>query len=229
MITLFITLFDGYLSIACAPHFPGLRRFHDGRNFKQWTGDDSKALMKVYLPAIHGHVPAQMVRAVGAFLEFCYLVRREVLDDHDIDKLDQHLAKFHHEREIFRAEGVRADFLLPRQHSLVHYRNLITEFGAPNGLCSSITESKHIKAVKEPWRRSNRFNALSQMLVTNQRLSKLETMNVEFGVRGMLDCTPVDMDVPPSEPEKEPNDDNDGEAIDGDILGEVTLARRSSM
>lgn len=34
-------------SIALAPLFPGLRRFKQGRNFKQWTGNDSKALMKV--------------------------------------------------------------------------------------------------------------------------------------------------------------------------------------
>lgn len=33
--------------IAAAPSFPGLRRFPHGRRFKQWTGDDSKALMKV--------------------------------------------------------------------------------------------------------------------------------------------------------------------------------------
>ncbi|PSR77223.1 hypothetical protein PHLCEN_2v8003, partial [Hermanssonia centrifuga] len=32
--------------IAAAPSFPGLRRFPEGRRFKQWTGDDSKALMK---------------------------------------------------------------------------------------------------------------------------------------------------------------------------------------
>lgn len=34
-------------SIALAPSFTALRRFPEGRNFKQWTGDDSKALMKV--------------------------------------------------------------------------------------------------------------------------------------------------------------------------------------
>jgi hypothetical protein len=33
--------------IAAAPLFPNLRRFPHGRRFKQWTGDDSKALMKV--------------------------------------------------------------------------------------------------------------------------------------------------------------------------------------
>jgi hypothetical protein len=34
-------------SISAVPAFPGLRRFPDGRDFSQWTGDDSKALMKV--------------------------------------------------------------------------------------------------------------------------------------------------------------------------------------
>ena len=33
--------------ISAVPAFPGLRRFPDGHDFKQWTGDDSKALMKV--------------------------------------------------------------------------------------------------------------------------------------------------------------------------------------
>jgi hypothetical protein len=36
-----------FIRIAAAPLFPGLRRFPEGRGFKQWTGDDSKALMKV--------------------------------------------------------------------------------------------------------------------------------------------------------------------------------------
>ena len=35
------------LRVSAVPPFSGLRRFPDGRDFKQWTGDDSKALMKV--------------------------------------------------------------------------------------------------------------------------------------------------------------------------------------
>ena len=59
------------------------------------------------------------------------------------------LDSFHQHREIFHELGIRPDgFSLPRQHSLVHYVFAIMQFGAPNGLCSSITESKHIKAVK---------------------------------------------------------------------------------
>lgn len=83
--------------------------------------------------------------------------------------------------------GVREDgFGLPRQHSMAHYSELIRQFGAPNGLCSSITEAKHIKAVKEPWRRSNRHNPLGQILWVNQRLDKLAAARVHFTSRGML-------------------------------------------
>jgi hypothetical protein len=68
---------------------------------------------------------------------------------------------------------------------------LIKLFGSPGGLCSSITESKHITAVKEPWRRSNRYNALGQMLLTNQRLDKLAASRVDFEHRGMLNVTSI--------------------------------------
>jgi hypothetical protein len=97
------------------------------------------------------------------------------------------LRRFHHHLVIFRASGVRPDgFNLPRQHSLTHYIKLIREYGSPNGLCSSITESKHIKAVKKPWRRLSRFKALPQILLTNQRLDKLAASRTDFAKRGII-------------------------------------------
>ncbi|KAG1751047.1 hypothetical protein EDB19DRAFT_1268490 [Suillus lakei] len=66
-------------------------------------------------------------------------------------QLQDALDRFHQYRKVFKTTGVRLTFSLPRQHSLQHYARMIRLFGAPNGLCSSITESKHIKAVKEPW------------------------------------------------------------------------------
>ncbi|KAG2755597.1 hypothetical protein P692DRAFT_201801024 [Suillus brevipes Sb2] len=172
--------------IAAAPSFPGLRRFPQGRGFSQWTGDDSKALMKVYIPAIEGHVPNDMVRAFRSLLEFCYIARANVVTDETLAQLRDALRRFHKYCTIFETSGVRFDISLPRQHSLTHYELLIRMFGAPNGLCSSITESKHIKAVKEPWRRSNRYNALRQMLLTNQHLDKIAASRVDFAARGML-------------------------------------------
>jgi hypothetical protein len=131
-----------------------------------------------------------MVQALRALIDFIYLARRDVLDTNSLNELDDALKRFHKYRQIFQESGVRPKgFNLPRQHSLVHYAKLIRAFGAPNGLCSSITESKHIKAVKEPWRRSSRFEALSQMLLTNQRLDKLAASRVDFANRGMLQGT----------------------------------------
>ena len=51
---------------------------------------------------------------------------------------------------------------------------------------SSITECKHIKAIKEPWHRLNQFNALGQMLLTNQRLDKLAALQIDLEQRGIL-------------------------------------------
>lgn len=177
-------------SIAIIAPFSGLRRFPQGRGFKQWTGDDSKALMKVYLPAIEGHVPAKMVRAVRDLNEFSYLVRRDVHDNDSLRAVEAALKSFHINREIFRSSGVVDHFNYPRQHSLKHYFAMIRAYGSPNGLCSSITENKHIKAVKKPWRRSSRWKAIRQMLLTNQRLDKLSSSRVHFKSNHMLkgDC-----------------------------------------
>lgn len=141
------------------------------------------------MPAIEGHVPADVVRTFRAFLEFCYLVRRNVITEETLGQIDDAVQRFHQYREIFKTSGVVFTFSLPRQHSIKHYVLLIRLFAAPNGLCSSITEAKHIKAVKEPWRRSNWYNALGQMLVTNQRLDKLAAARTDFTHRGMLDGT----------------------------------------
>ena len=144
-------------------------------------------MTQVFLPAISGHVLAQMVHAISAFMEFCYLVQRSQIDEDTLAAIDTAVDRFHRERVIFIEVGIREDFSLPCQHSLLHYYHLIQLFGAPNGICSSITESKHIKAVKEPWRRPSRNQPLGQMLLTNQRLDKLAASRIDFQTQGMLD------------------------------------------
>lgn len=142
---------------------------------------------QVYLNAIEGHVPPEIVRTFRALLEFCYIARQEYITEEALGKLEDALARFHENRTIFETSGVRPDgFHLPRQHALVHYPSLIRAFGAPNGLSTSITECQHIRSVKEPWRRSNRNNALGQMLVTNTRTCKLVAAGSDFKGRGML-------------------------------------------
>lgn len=107
-------------------------------------------------------------------MEFCYLVRRNVITEDTISQIEDALRRFHHYRSIFLQLGVVPTFSLPRQHSMKHYPDLIRLFGAPNGLCSSMTD---------------RYNALGQMLVTNQRLDKIAALRVDFTKCGMLNGT----------------------------------------
>ena len=128
-----------------------------------------------------------MVKCLSAFLDFCFIARRNVISAEDLDFLRDSLSRFHQFRKIFIETGVRTDISLPRQHSLIHYFRSIRLFGSPNGLCSSITESRHISAVKKPWRRSNRFHALIQMLRTISRLEKLEALRCVLNRQGMME------------------------------------------
>jgi hypothetical protein len=163
-----------------------------------------------------------MVQSIAAFLDACYLVRRADINEDSITELQTAIRRFHEYREIFRTHDVRPKgFSLPRQHSLVHYPHQIREFGAPNGLCSSITESRHITAVKRPWRRSNWHDALGQMLLTNQRLDKLKAARNDFVHRGLLPPS----HGPPPKPMLMPDEEEDGGPIDEHVTGTVTLAR----
>lgn len=193
----------------------------------------------MYVPAIVGYVPDEVVMCLTAFLDACYIARRQNIDSGALDALDAALHSFRQLREVFRIPGVRPrGFSLPRQHALSHYRRLIEDFGAPGGLCSSITESRHITAVKKPWRRSNRYNALDQMLLINQRLDKLSAMRCDFAARGMLpaghtDDGQISHILRPLQPiNGDDSEEDDNEPVEGpgrEVLGLVILAKTRGM
>lgn len=143
-------------------------------------------MKQVYIAAIAGHVPTEMVQCLTAFMDLCYIFRRNAITTTALKTAEGLLDQFHNLRRVFIDAGVRSSISLPRQHALIHYLTSIPLFGSPNGLCSSITESKHIKAVKEPWRRSSRYKALIQMLRTITRLDKIAALRRIFLKKGML-------------------------------------------
>src|SRR5258708_3326561 len=161
-----------------------------------------------------------MVQCIATFLDACYLVCRAAINEDTIAELQMAIAQVQEYREIFRVHGVRPrGFSLPRQHSLIHYPHQIREFGAPAGLCSSITESRHITAVKRPWRRSNHHDALGQMLLTNQRLDKLNTAWNDFWHRGLLPPS----HTPPPKPILMRAGDEDAQPIHQYVTSHVTM------
>lgn len=170
--------------ISAVPPFASLCQFLQGCGFKQWMSNDSKVLMKAFLSAIAGLVPEGMLHAIAAFLDFCYLVWHLQIDESVLDQIEDAVNHFHWECHIFIELGIWNDFLLPHQCALVHYCLMIQLFG----LCSSITESKHIKAVKQPYCCSSWNHLLVRWSWWTSRMQndKLATAWVDFKSHGML-------------------------------------------
>ncbi|KAI6094812.1 hypothetical protein F5141DRAFT_1191608 [Pisolithus sp. B1] len=177
---------------------------HCSCGFKQWTGNDSEALMKVYLPAIAGYVPNEMLQALSAFMDFCYIVHQSSLGEADLEALDRAL-------QCLKLTGIHSDGIsIPQIHALQHYHEAIELFGAPNGLSTSIVESKHIHAVKRPYWRSNKNEEMAQVL--------LSLLNSHFS--GLLDKPLIPQDNEhedtsfQDDPYLQEAEDNDGERVD---------------
>ncbi|KAI6007823.1 hypothetical protein EDC04DRAFT_2582699, partial [Pisolithus marmoratus] len=134
----------------------------------------------VYLPAIEGHIPAKIVQTFCTLLEFTYLVHHNVIMEEILVGIQDAINHFHKHREIFHQLGIVQTFSLPCQHAMKHYLDLIHLFRAPNGLCTSITESKHIDTVKDPYKQTNHNKPLGQMLIINQHLDKLAASQRDF-------------------------------------------------
>ncbi len=89
-------------------------------------------VIQVYLPAICGIVPDDMVRAIRAFLDFCYIARRNIIDAHSLVELENALDRFRHYREVFVLAKVRPGGIsLPPPA-----RNLPLPFAYPQFCCS---------------------------------------------------------------------------------------------
>ncbi|KIK83403.1 hypothetical protein PAXRUDRAFT_14614 [Paxillus rubicundulus Ve08.2h10] len=128
--------------IAAVASFTSLWWFLQRRGFKQWTGDNSKALMKIYITAIEGHVPPEIVHTFHAFLEFCYLVWHNIISEKALAKVEDAIQQFHHYHKIFKTIEIVSTFSLPRQHLIKHYPSLICLFGAPNVNPPQITQTQ---------------------------------------------------------------------------------------
>ena len=141
---------------------------------------------EVFLGAIAGYVPSAMVRCVAAFMNACYVARRNSIDSPSLEYFRDCVDTYHDLRTVFPEAGLCVKQSVPRQHALTHFYQGIHLFGSPNGLCSSITESKHIRVVKIPWRMSSRYHALTQMLRIIERMEKMQALRRHFEDNGML-------------------------------------------
>ena len=81
----------------------------------------------MYIAALEGNVPAEMVCTFHEFLEFCCLVHCHVIMEQTLEAIEEALGWFHRFHQVFR-DGKHAivnSFLLFQQHAAKHYPELI--------------------------------------------------------------------------------------------------------
>ncbi|KAF8435589.1 hypothetical protein BGX38DRAFT_1079930, partial [Terfezia claveryi] len=112
------------------------------------------------------------IRCVHSITDFYLMTQYESHMDETISYLEKYLCVFHGTKNVFSCfhdilkEGLHYNF--PKIHLISHYAEQIPKFGTLGQYSTEISETMH-KAFKDAYRRSNRVNAISQIVTTYTR------------------------------------------------------------
>ncbi|TFY54970.1 hypothetical protein EVJ58_g8548 [Rhodofomes roseus] len=182
-----------------------LRHFSKGiSHLSRVSGTEHQDICRVLLGTIldlrlpGGQSPVRLVRAIRALLDFVYLAQLPAHTSTTLAQLEDSLARFHANKAIFVALGIRDHFNFPKLHSLQHYVTGIKMFGTADGTNTAQSEHLHISLAKDPWRKSNRKDEYPQMTASVVRLEKIHahTLYISWRLAGRPDLPPMPTAIP---------------------------------
>ncbi|THU94688.1 hypothetical protein K435DRAFT_798739 [Dendrothele bispora CBS 962.96] len=145
------------------PH-PTLRQFSKGiSQVTQWTGNEYRAMAKVFPSMLAGAADTRVLKAVCAFEDFMYYAHWEVHTDESLRAMDAAWSTFHGQKDIFKELGIREHFNISKLHNVSHYPESIRSRGTTDGFNSESSERLHIDLAKVAYRATNKHNFRSQM------------------------------------------------------------------
>ncbi|KZT66802.1 hypothetical protein DAEQUDRAFT_714317 [Daedalea quercina L-15889] len=144
------------------------------------------------LPLRGGLSPVRVVRAVRALLDFLYLAQYPVHTDETLQLLNDALARFHVNKQIFKDLGIREHFNFPKLHALWHYIFSITRFGTTDNYDTQYSERLHIDLAKDAYRATNHKDEYPQMtdwLLRKEKIEQYDAFCRWLGVAGASSST----------------------------------------
>ncbi|KAK4701767.1 hypothetical protein P7C70_g4462, partial [Phenoliferia sp. Uapishka_3] len=181
------------------PPFSALRRFKDGIEFTNWTGKDSKALMATVSSALWDlswgedgtesfRTALDKVTQSITWVVIIYLYVTGLESTATDRQMQQAAITLYMEviRYAFADEREGKGFNWARLHSMFHYIEWTELNGTAPHSDTSHYETAHIKAVKEPYRASNRCNATVQILRANTRRDCLAALRGRLELQGVI-------------------------------------------
>jgi hypothetical protein len=145
--------------------FFGLQHFRNGiTQVSQWTGREHKEMEKVFVGILAGAVPADVLKAARAVINFIYYAQLRSHTDETLTAMEKELEGFHAFKEVFVHLGIRKHFNIAKIHALTHYASMIRLLGSADGYNTEASERLHIDYAKDAYRTSNRKDYVKQMM-----------------------------------------------------------------
>ncbi|KAH8833410.1 hypothetical protein DL96DRAFT_1667540 [Flagelloscypha sp. PMI_526] len=153
------------------PPHPSLCHFKKGISIiSQWTGNEYKAMEKVFLGALIGTGGDKHVLGVmQAIVDFIHLAHYEQHTDETLVQLFESWQSFHDQKHVFVELGIRNDFNIPKIHAMHHYWEMIISHGTCDSVNTEATERLHIDFAKRGYNASNKRDYIPQMTQWLQR------------------------------------------------------------
>jgi hypothetical protein len=172
------------------------------------TGLEHKHMCRILLglimdlPLPSGVASSRIIRAVCALLDFLHLAQFPSHTTDTLRRLDDSLARFHQNKDVFLDLGVRQHFNFPKLHSLLHYSPSITLFGTTDNYNTEQTERLHIDFTKDGFRATNRKDEYPQMTAWVERCEKVDqhTSFVAWRQRAEQECDQRSTPIGPPSP-----------------------------
>lgn len=146
---------------------------------KHLTGKEHSDIARVLLGLIidmklpNSHLPAPLVRATRALLDFLYFAQYPVHSSESLVQLQDALQRFYDNKHIFVNLGIREGWELPKLHFAKHYIALIKALGTTDNYNTEYTERLHIDFAKDAYEATNHKDELSQMTIWLERKEKI--------------------------------------------------------
>lgn len=143
------------------------------------TGTEHDQICKILLGLIldirlpNNMSNTRLIRTVRAALDFVSLAKYPIHTSKTLDQLEDALAEFNNNRDIFIDLGVREHFQIPKLHYAGHYRYFIEQFGTTDNYNTEYTERLHIDLAKDAYRASNHKDEYPQMTAWLERKEKI--------------------------------------------------------
>ena len=118
--------------------------------------------------------PSRITRAVHALTDFLFISQYQCQTSNTLQRLENCLAVFHDNKDVFVDLGVREHFNFPKLHSLSHYVSSIRLFGTTDNYNTEQSERLHIDFTKDAYRASNKKDEYFQMTKWLERREKVQ-------------------------------------------------------